>query len=175
MSHFVGIVPPDHIYNTILNIQTQFGDNRLEPHITVIPPVVVTDLPQWQQAIEDICSAFPTFDISLPKTGKFGKRVLFIDVVSEQLKHLHDKMAEATQPFEKPSKKQQEERSFRPHLTLGRSWCGFTTNSFAAMKSLAEEYLRSSVSFTATSVRIYHKPSPGGRYQPLEDVSLNGN
>jgi 2'-5' RNA ligase len=175
MSHFVGIVPPDHIYNTILNIQTQFGDNRLEPHITVIPPVVVTAFPHWQHAIEHVCHTFRTFDIFLPKTGKFGKRVLFIDVVSEQLKHLQHKMAEATQPFEKPSKKQQEERAFQPHLTLGRSWCGFTPSSFAAMKNLAEEYLTHPVSFTVTSVRIYHKPLPGGRYQPLEDVSLNGN
>lgn len=47
MKYFLGIVPPEDIYQKLLAIQTQYGDNRLEPHITLRPPVTPGDDEEW--------------------------------------------------------------------------------------------------------------------------------
>lgn len=171
MKYFIGIVPPDDIYETVLNIQKQFGDNRLEPHITLRPPVTVLNETAWVNAIETICNSFRPFPISLPTTGNFGNRVLFIDVQSSTLTILHNELIPAIQPYEEADMKQQQNQSFHPHLTLGRGWCGFTKPDFAAMKILADEYLaKEPVVFEAKFLRVYHKPSGKGRYEKMKDV-----
>jgi 2'-5' RNA ligase len=172
MKHFIGIVPPEDIYNAVFNIQKQFGDNRLEPHITLRPPVIVTDEEAWITAIEQVCKSFSPFEIALPGTGNFGKRVLFIDVKSEAIDTLHYSIMEAVKPFEQPELKQQGQ-SFNPHLTLGRSWCGFTPQHFIEMRKLANGYLSAKpVSFDSKFVRVYHKSPGHGRYKILKDIPL---
>lgn len=176
MKYFIGIVPPDLIYHSILNIQKQFGDNRLEPHITVRPPVELTDERSWINAIEKVCKALPPVEISLPATGNFDTRVLFVDVQSTYLNSLHKLLIAAIKPFEKISDYQNTNQPYHPHLTLGRSWCGFTKQDFKAMQLLAAEYLSAKpVSFTANSIRIYYKPMHQGRYEKLSDIHLTLN
>ncbi len=176
MKRFIGIVPDEDIYNTVLNIQRQFGDNRLEPHITVRPPVTVLDEVSWNETIENVCATFSPFTVSLPRTGFFGNRVLFIEGVSKELTDLHYTLKKAIKPFEQQDLKSQGNDRFHAHLTLGRLWCGFTKQDFAQMKLLADDYLaQDPVSFTVSSVRIYHKPSGNGRYEPLRDISFNTN
>jgi len=174
MKFFIGIVPPEDIYSAVVNIQNKFGDNRLEPHITLRPPVTVTQQDQWITAIEKVCATLSPVKINLPGTGHFGNRVLFIEVVSEELTGLHNAVVKAIKPFEQIDAKSNGNENYRPHLTLARKWCGFTKHDFVDMKVLADEFLSGQqVCFTANSVRIYHKPLPGGRYEPLKDVSLN--
>ena len=174
MKYFIGVVPEDEIYNTVLNIQKKFGDNRLEPHITLRPPVTVTEQTQWIEAIEMACADFSPFQIQLPATGNFGKRVLFIDVISKELSELHYQLLKAIKPFEQPEVNGKENNVYHPHLTLGRSWCGFTKEDFAQMKILADDFLSGRpVLFIAQSIRIYHKPSGNKRYETLKDISLN--
>lgn len=174
MKYFIGVVPDDEIYNTVFDIQKKFGDNRLEPHITIRPPVTVADQTQWTEAIERVCANFSPFQIQLPATGNFGKRVLFIDVLSQELSELHNQLLKVIKPFEQPDLNEEENQSYHPHLTLGRSWCGFTKEDFAQMKILADSFLSNRpVSFIARSIRIYHKPSGNKRYETLKDVSLN--
>ncbi|HKG67501.1 MAG TPA: hypothetical protein VKA92_01440, partial [Segetibacter sp.] len=75
-------------------------------------------------------------------------------------------------PFEQPEVNGKENNLYHPHLTLGRSWCGFTKEDFAKMKILADNFLSGCpVSFIAQSIRIYHKPS-GKRYETLKDILL---
>ena len=173
MKHFIGIVPPPDIYQTVVDIQKPFGDNRLEPHITLRPPVIVTDQAGWIKAIEDVCYTFERIHISLPAAGNFGNRVLFIDVKSKGLNALHTALLKAVKPYEKIENQQEDDRPFNPHLTLGRSWCGFTRDDFAAMKILANDYLaKTPVSFNVETLRIYHKPKGHGPYETLKDVPL---
>ena len=174
MKLFIGIVPPEDIYNAVADIQKRFGDNRLEPHITLRPPATIKEEANWVKAVKDICSTFPPFPIQLPATGHFGKRVLFIDVSSDLLTKLHYSLLDAIKPFEQSELKKQE-NDYNPHLTLGRSWCGFTKEDFVSMKYLADEFLSTKkVSFMAHSVRIYHKPSPTARYEAKQDIALTG-
>ncbi|GEO07974.1 2'-5' RNA ligase family protein [Segetibacter aerophilus] len=176
MKHFIGLVPPDDICETVVNIQKQFGDNRLEPHITLQPPVTVLNETAWLDAIENTCNSFQPFPISLPGTGNFGTRVLFISVQSAPLTTLHSALIPAIQPYEQADNRQQQNQSFHPHLTLGRGWCGFTRQDFAAMKILADEYLtKEPVAFEATFLRIYFKRSGQGRYEKMKDVYFKGD
>lgn len=174
MKYFVGIVPPEEIFKKVLNIQQKFGDNRLEPHITLRPPVTVTNTPGWMEAIKEVCSIFTPIRIHLHGTGNFGNRVLFISVLAETLGNLHYAITEAIKPYEQKEEKKQENQIYHPHLTLGRQWCGFTKDDFEKMKELADEFLIGKhVFFTADTIRIYHKPFQHSRYQPLEDISLS--
>jgi 2'-5' RNA ligase len=171
MKYFIGVVPPKNIYDTILNIQSQFGDNRLEPHITLRPPVIVKDVDQWIKEIKTLCATVQSFNIKLPVTDRFGKRVLFISVESPELTQLYKKLGPAIKPFEQPG--QEDNRPYHPHLTLGRSWCGFTKEDFDGMQQLADEFvLQKDLSFVVNSIRVYHKPGHTKRYETLIDVPL---
>lgn len=175
MKFFIGVVPPEPIYTAILNIQKKFGDNRLEPHITIQPPVTVINEANWIKAIEQVCSSFPPIAIELPSTGYFDAGVLYINVVAEGLNELHYLLVQALQPFEQRDQKK-DNNHYHPHLTLGRKWCGFTKEDFVNMEGLAEDYLsKKHVSFIAHFVRVYYKPSSNGRYTLMKDIQLSDN
>jgi 2'-5' RNA ligase len=173
MKRFIGIVPPKEIYDKIQQIQNEYGDNRLEPHITIIAPVTVVDETKWMETIERICADFSAIDISLPATGYFGKKTLFIDVASPKLSNLYHQLNNHLKAYQKNEPNAIKNTTYHPHLTLGRAWCGFTKDDFSNMKHLAEEYLsKEKISFKASSIRVYHKPSPKGRYEQLKDIFL---
>lgn len=173
MKMFIGIVPGEDIYRIVTGIQNRFGDNRLEPHITLRPPVMVADKIRWIEAIEKVCEAFSPFRVELPNTGFFGKRVLFIEAVAPELKVLHKELLKAVKPFEGAGEKQEEHQKFNAHLTLGRHWCGFTPEDFKQMKALADSYLsKEPISFITSSIRVYHKPDHEKRYTCFKDIPL---
>lgn len=172
MKFFVGIIPPPDIYKHLQQIQTQFGDNRLEPHITIRPPVTPIEFEPWVQAVETICETVKSFDVQLTGTGFFGDRVLFVSVESSDLNELYHQLMPALKPFE-PEEISESHFGFHPHLTLGRKWCGFTTDDFTAMKQLADDYLQNGdISFKVTQVRIYYKPDNHGRFETYKDINL---
>lgn len=174
MKFFIGIVPSEDIYTEVVRIQKRFGDNRLEPHITLRPPVTVLDEAKWLKAIEHECSKVLPITVELPSTGYFGKRVLFITVSSKRLNEFHDILIPSIKAFEHQEEKKQENHNFHPHLTLGRSWCGFTKHDFVKMKEMADEFLlKERVSFLTQSIRVYYKPSPGGKYEAKKDIALS--
>jgi 2'-5' RNA ligase len=172
MKYFVGIVPPQGIYNTLLNIQEQYGDNRLEPHITLRPPVNPTDDLGWLKHIEAVAAATQPFNVHLPGTGNFGKRVMFVRVESPAMEVLQATLTATIKEFEPPEIKKDFE-GFHPHLTLARAWCGFSPEDFKNMRKLADEYLHNKeINFQVSHLRVYHKPDPHGRYQTYKDFSL---
>lgn len=73
MKYFIGVVPDNEIYDTVSDVQKKFGDNRLEPHITIRPPVTVIEQTQWIEAIEIICTDFSPIQIQLPATAILAK------------------------------------------------------------------------------------------------------
>jgi 2'-5' RNA ligase len=170
MKYFIGIIPPENIYTTIKNIQQQFGDNRLEPHITIRPPVTPTNSERWLEQAEIVAALFKPFNIHLSGTGNFARRVLFIGVISEQLLLLEQHLANTLRPFEPSTGKG---KAYHPHLTLGRAWCGFTKQDFIGMEQLSNDYLNNnSANFMVNAIRIYHKPFPDKGFQVLKDISL---
>jgi 2'-5' RNA ligase len=173
MKFFIGIVPPPEVYEQLHQIQSQFGDNRLEPHITIRPPVSPLQLEPWIQVIKSACAQVQPFDIQLTGTGFFGDRVLFVNVQSPGLNNLYQVIIPALRPFE-PDELRRGEDGFHPHLTLGRKWCGFTAANFVAMKQLADQYLQAdTLAFTITQIRVYYKPDNHGRFETYRDISLS--
>lgn len=67
MKLFVGIEPPPTLSAAITAIQQPFGDNRVEPHITVKAPVLPTDEEKWIKAVQTACSETKPFEITLTK------------------------------------------------------------------------------------------------------------
>ena len=172
MKYFIGIVPPKEIYDTLLHIQTQFGDNRVEPHITLRPPVKPQQTEEWLSTIDTVAATIKPFTIALPGTGYFGKRVLYVSVAANDLIELYKELIPALWTFE-DKKDRADLNHFHPHLTLGRNWCGFTADDFKQMQHLADSYLTAnSISFNVTHIRIYQKPENGGRWQCYKDVPL---
>jgi 2'-5' RNA ligase len=172
MKFFIGLVPPGNIYEHFETIQKRYGDNRMEPHITIRGPVTVLEQNEWVKKITAVAAAFEPFPVSLPGTGNFGKRVLYVQVQSESLERFYHALIPQLKPFE-ASEPNKVNGDYHPHLTLGRTWCGFTAEDFTNMKQLADEYLRrEKVSFVAKTIRIYHKPDHHGRYQVFEDIPL---
>jgi 2'-5' RNA ligase len=173
MKRFIGIVPPFDIYNTIVQIQNKYGDNRLEPHITLIVPVTVIEELKWISSIENICKDFSSIEVKLPATGNFGKKTLFIEAESEELHRLHNELSTGINSYQNNPPNQFENQPYHPHLTLGRAWCGFSKEDFKNMRADADEYLsKESITFIASFLRIYHKPSLGGKYEKLKDIEF---
>jgi 2'-5' RNA ligase len=175
MKYFIGIVPPEDIYKAILNIQQQFGDNRVEPHITICPPVTPLNDADWLMAVEKMTPEFAPFTIELPATGFFGNRVLFVDVKSKDIYPLQKKLSSAIKSFEPASPKAKQ--AFHPHLTLGRLWCGFTKSDFIQMKKLIDELLTTQTwRFEVDTIRVYNKPVDNKRWKAFKDFKLfNGS
>jgi 2'-5' RNA ligase len=172
MKFFIGIVPPENIYNAIATIQQQFGDNRLEPHITLRAPVTPIDEINWIGNLRNVCNRVHPIQVQLSNTGNFGNRVLFIDVNSKGLAQLYKTVTNAIKPFEPVN--EQDRRPYHPHLTLGRTWCGFTKNDFNEMQKQADAFLNKQPAlFDVNYVRLYHKSVNNSRYEMLEDISLS--
>lgn len=172
MKFFVGLIPPKDIYNHLQAIQNRYGDNRLEPHITLRAPVTVVDEKEWIGKIVTTAAAFEPFQVALTGTGNFGKRVLYVQVIAEALQRFYHTLVPQLEPFEL-TESNKVRGDYYPHLTLGRTWCGFTAEDFTNMKQLAEVYLlHGNISFMAESVRIYHKSGNHGRYQAFKDIEL---
>ena len=172
MKYFIGIVPPEAIYNKLLNIQQQHGDNRLEPHITLRPPVTPINDQQWLDIVMSNANMAVPFEVKLPGTGTFGSRVMFVRVESPGLESLHEMLIPKLKTQEPGDGKKDHER-FHPHLTLGRAWRGFTPEDFRSMKQLADEYLvEKEIAFMVSQLRTYYKPDPHKGYQAYKDVPL---
>jgi 2'-5' RNA ligase len=172
MKYFIGIVPPEHIREKLTQIQQQFGDNRLEPHITVRPPVSPVNEEDWLDVISSAASRIDPFAIELSGIDRFGTRVLYVRVHAPAITDLYDLLIPQLKEFE-PHTIQEKQESFHPHLTLGRTWCGFSQEDFSAMSKLATEYLTSQeIFFVASHIRVYYKPSQQGRYERFRDVRL---
>lgn len=170
MQCFIGIVPPPNLSEAIRHIQLQYGDNRTEPHITLRPPMMIAENEKWLNAIREIASSFPPLTITLPCTGMFGTRVLFIEVEGSDLYKLEKALVPVIKPFEKDSS--YTDQPYHAHLTLGRLNVGFTTKALQDMRQLADDMLKEPVEFIAGFIRIYFKPSIAERYRMLEDIAF---
>lgn len=173
MKFFVGIVPDLAIAHQITEIQNRYGNNRLEPHITLRAPVIPLKAEAWIQTIEQVAQKFSPFEVALTPTGNFGDKTLYLGVRSGGLTRLYNTLIPQLKLYEPPEAKAREQE-YHAHLTLGRAWCGFTPEHFSAMRKLADEYVTSQrVSFIANFIRIYYKPDNQKGFQTHKDIQFN--
>jgi 2'-5' RNA ligase len=173
MKFFAGIVPDLIIANTIAEIQNRYGNNRLEPHITLRAPVIPLNAEAWIQTVEQVTQQFGAFEIELTPTGNFDNKTLYLGVRSDGLIQLYNTLIPQLKLYE-PSEPKDCEQGYHAHLTLGRAWCGFTPEHFSAMRKLADEYVTTQrVSFIANFIRIYYKPDNQKGFKTYKDAQFN--
>lgn len=119
---FIGIVPPVDIYNAVSDIQDDFlADKGVEPHITVKAQSGLTSDELWIDDLNHVLQTVNSFEVSVRGTAYFGNEVLYIDVYSENLISLHNKIYGVIQPSLNDKKKYFESDYYVPHITVGKT------------------------------------------------------
>ncbi|WP_027482857.1 2'-5' RNA ligase family protein [Deinococcus pimensis] len=168
MRHFLGLVPPDGFTREVVAWQASLGHRITTPHVTVKAPDHLTPDRRWLPDVERACASHPPVEVTLTGVRTFGRRVVYLGVQGEGLRDLHLDLVGAVgaplAPFEG-------RRAFTPHLTLVLSRAPLGV-SFDEALARATETFTTPVTFHATFVRLFRKPSPGGTYEVDRDLPL---
>jgi len=153
----------EEVMMSSLNVRWVKVDNI---HLTVVfmGNIRSEDIPEMEEAIEEVCSGFSPFEISLKGFGVFPSvqrpRVLWLglDGDLERMASLRDGLQEMLRPFGI----KEEKRMFKPHLTLGR----FRTPGKRApgLEDIIARYrgLESPICMTSELVLFKSELKPGG-------------
>lgn len=169
MKFFIGIVPPPATRDRILNVQKSFPSNRVpfstEPHITLIPPPLLSPDKVWLTKIFTEVAGFTRFQIRFEGINTFDNRILFLEPkTADELLNLYSKLVSSLNT---------EKSDYYPHLTLGKvSPEGMTHEELSEMKKKAETELYDIPPFQVDFVRIFQKNMALEPYQKLLDIPL---
>ena len=173
MDHGIAILPPAELSRKIRLLQCQFGDNGIEPHITVKAQGGLGDNLKWFELAKEIARKTPPIHVTLGDIKKFGNEVLYISVDSPGIITLHNEILDKLDLHDEIIERFFERDLFTPHLTLGRTQTGYKHEDFPKMKELAEELLANSeTGFYATFMRVYSIEK--GNCQPMTDLRFEG-
>lgn len=170
MEYGIAIIPPSNISCEISTIQNLFGNNGIEPHITVKAQGGLTPDLDWLKEIRRIASSFQPFKVTLSQAETFGNDVVYISVISLELIQLHNEIISRISPPQNIIEQYYEGDQFTPHLTLGMVRNGFDYNDFPEMKNMTDKFAKDGVSFTADFLRVYQLD--GSQVTVLEDIKL---
>ncbi|MET3195235.1 2'-5' RNA ligase family protein [Bacillus sp. OAE603] len=175
MQYFIGIVAPDEYMERTINFQKQWGNNSLtdvvEPHITIKAQGGLTPDKGWVSLVEKVCEEFPSFEVSLKKHNFFGDSVLFLSVESTEIHKLHNKIVKAVSPSEELINKYLELGDYVPHLTLGQTNFGLTSEELKEMAKKAEHELTPYPTFKVDFLRVYQEIETN-KYVKYLDIPL---
>ncbi|MCP1422918.1 2'-5' RNA ligase [Paenibacillus xylanexedens] len=156
MKYFIGITSPDDYKEKIVAFRDRWSSNRLndvvEPHITVKAQGGLTVDLHWLESVRQTCSLMPSFQLSLSEPESFGSAVTFLSVETSNIIELHRNLVKAISPSQELLDRYFEMDKYHPHLTLGQTYCPFST-------------------FDVNYVRIY-KEVELNKYVPFEDIQL---
>ncbi len=141
--------------------------DRVEPHITIVPPFDLADPVEnkgwWQQQIDQM-GELSSFSIQLGQPAYFGRRVLFLsvhDVTGESGIAVHEqalyRLRERAQAYVRDHLKVDETRreDFHPHLTLAMQSFGTSLEDMRRLEQDANDLVEELPNFRVTSLRIY--------------------
>ncbi|PDX97231.1 2'-5' RNA ligase [Bacillus pseudomycoides] len=175
MKFFIGIIPPESYLHKIQQFQRQWENNRIvevvEPHITVKAQGGLTSDQEWLKKVEKVCKQIPSFTLSLGKPQFFGKQVLFLSVEDSKVYKLHRLLVEAVSPSDDLIKRYMEMEQYHPHLTLGQTHWGLTSDELVQMEQVARDKLTPYPEWTVNFIRIYQEIEEN-TYQPYKDIPL---
>ncbi|MFS1511602.1 2'-5' RNA ligase family protein [Chengkuizengella sp. SCS-71B] len=175
MQYFVGIVPPDEYIEKIIRFQSRWKNNLLvnvvEPHITVKAQGGLTDDIRWIYKLQQVCKGFSSFEVSLDEPMFFGESVLFLSIKSEKIVELHQKIVNAISPDNELIKKYMELDDYVPHLTLGQTFWGLSSEELKDMGNCSKQELSPYPTFEINFIRIYQEIETN-RYVKYLDISL---
>ena len=122
--YFAALVPPQAVEEEVrflkMEIKKKFGVAhalKLPGHITLIPPVWLTNLEEkaFVYALKEVSENQCSFPVELRDFGRFDQRVIFLNVLEHQpIKELHQKLLQALKDILSPYKY----KNLHPHVTL---------------------------------------------------------
>lgn len=175
MQFFIGIVPPVEYKRRIATFQRQWRNNSLpdvvEPHITIKAQGGLTSEMEWLEQVGKVCERTSPFLLELSEIKFFGDSVLFLSVKSKLIYEFHRKLVNAVLPDKDEIKQFMELEQYVPHLTLGQTHWGLSSDELKNMAKLADEMLRPFPVITVNFIRIYQEIEPK-RYRKYLDIAL---
>jgi 2'-5' RNA ligase len=172
MQYFLGVVPPENIYRPVIKLQRQFGDNRIEPHITVKGPGGIPENRKWIEPLKKIINDHPPLKIKISGTAFFGYDVLFLTVISNDVIALHNKLVKFFNPDDHLLKEFFEGNYFVPHLTVAHSSSGYSRLDLIKMKKIIDDTFNTNISFEAEFLRVYLCDEFNSRSSKFEDIDF---
>lgn len=169
MRRFLGLVPPEDFAARVTAWQRALGHHITAPHVTVKAPSGLADDLAWLPAAQNVCAAFPAFEVELSGVQTFDHRVIYLAVAGERVVDLHAALLQAVSPAVRAV--HEGRGAFTPHLTLVLAWeplaVGFDEAWGAACATFTRPF-----SFTAEFVRLFVKRRPGQPYEAERDLRL---
>ncbi|MBW3537927.1 2'-5' RNA ligase family protein [Candidatus Parcubacteria bacterium] len=159
---FIGVAVPPEFKAKVTALQERWMVGRrlhTEPHVTLIPPGLLSQDRGWLEQIRLVCAETKPFQLVLAPPQAFGLRVVYLGVESPGLVRLHAQLT-AQLGF-------RSNQPYRPHLTLAK---GRLTGAQVAKLQPEARSLQPYPTFDVTFVRIYHKVHPQARYEPHADL-----
>lgn len=184
MQFFIGIIPPDVYKTKIIGFQNKWKNNRItdvvEPHITLKAQGGLTADEKWLPKVKEVCSLFPSFQLTLDKPMFFSDDILYLSVASSnKLVSLHKNIVRTVSPSNDLLKKYFELDEFVPHMTLSKTNYGLYRNDLRDMAELAERVLTPFPTFEVNFVRVYQEIETNKYVKyldiPLESRNLQAN
>lgn len=123
--YFIGIVPPEPMYSTVLNLQHQYMDRiGVEPHITLKAQSNLTIDENWIEDITNLINHTSKFIVTPKQTAYFGKEVLYVSFDSLEIHDLHQQIVGLLNVTKEMQQKYFEGDLYVPHLTVGKQSYG---------------------------------------------------
>ncbi|MBU9674480.1 2'-5' RNA ligase family protein [Planococcus sp. CP5-4] len=164
MQYFIGISPPADYTNQVSQFRKQWPDNRIdeivEPHITLKAQGGLTPDESWLENVRKACEKTNRFRATIGGTAFFGEEILYLQVESQGLKKLHERLVELIEPTDEMIAQYFELDQFIPHLTLAKTSYGLSAQQLKEMAQLASEAL-DSCWFEVDSIRVYQENGTG--------------
>lgn len=175
MQYFIGVVPQDDYKKRLIEFQQKWANNRIsdvvEQHITLKAQGGLTPDEEWVSKVKAVCKEYRPFLISLSKPQFFGEDILYLGASSEELYKLHNRIVQVISPSGDLIRKYFELDDFTPHMTLGKTAYGLTSQDLKDMARLAEEELCPYPTFEVNFIRIYQEVE-AGKYRGYLDIPL---
>ncbi|KYP82067.1 2'-5' RNA ligase [Ferroacidibacillus organovorans] len=175
VQYFVGIVPPTDYKERIVEFQKRWQSNRTwevaEPHITVKAQSGLGDDLRWLESIKRTCASFPRFTVSIDQPKTFGEAVAYLSVESSEIHDFHERLVEAVSPPPEVMKQYMEMERFIPHLTLGQTHWGMSSEEISEMRSFASITLFPFPTFSVDFIRVFQEIEKN-TYILFEDIDL---
>ncbi|RHW43368.1 2'-5' RNA ligase family protein [Neobacillus notoginsengisoli] len=175
MKFFIGIVPPKEYKRKIVEFQTRWKNNLLsdlvEPHITIKSQGGLTSNKNWLRDVEKLCEDTAPFQLKINTPAFFDDTVLFLRVEARGINELHRKIVNAVNPEKDLIKKYRELDDYIPHLTLGQTHYGLSSEELKDMAILAEEELSPYPVFDVNFLRGYQEIE-SNKYKKFMDINL---
>ena len=177
MQYFIGISPPADYTNQVSQFRKQWPDNWIdeivEPHITLKAQGGLTPDESWLENVRKACEKTNPFEATVGGTAFFGEEILYLQVESQGLKTLHERLVEVIEPTDEMIAQYFELDQFIPHLTLAKTSYGLSARQLKEMAQHADEEL-DSYQFEVDSIRIYRE-NGNGVYRKYMGIPLGSH